>query len=59
MERLNREVVKMVNTAQFKDKKSRVGAEPVGSTPEECAEMIRNELVKWTTLVKQTGIRFN
>lgn len=55
--RLNQEVVKIVNTADVRQKLTTVGAEAVGSTPEECAEVIRNEIAKWTKLVKDTGIR--
>jgi tripartite-type tricarboxylate transporter receptor subunit TctC len=54
---LNSEVVKIVNTADVKQKLATVGAEPVGSTPEQCAQVIRNELAKWTKLIKETGIR--
>lgn len=55
--RLNREVVKIVNTADFKQRLSADGSEPVGNTPEECAEIIRNDLAKWTRLVKEAGIK--
>lgn len=56
--RLNEEVIMMVRDAGLQEKLTRQGSEPVGSTSEECAETIRNELKKWTSLVQQTGIRF-
>ena len=55
--RLNQEVVKMANTPEFKQRLITVGAEAVGSTPEACAQVIRDEIAKWTKLVKDTGIR--
>ena len=56
---LNGEIVAMMRDPGVQEKLTRQGAEPVGSTPEECAETIRNELKKWTSLVQQTGIRFD
>lgn len=56
---LNREIVAMVRDVGVQEKLQRQGSEPVGSTPEECADTIRNELKKWTNVVQQTGIRFD
>ena len=55
--RLYRESAKIVGTADFRQKVVGQGAEPVGSTPAECAEIISVELTKWTRLVKETGIQ--
>lgn len=33
------------------------GAEPVGNTPEEYAELIKSEIVKWTRVAKSAGIQ--
>jgi len=33
------------------------GAEPVGGTPDEFAELIKTEIVKWTRVVKSAGIQ--
>lgn len=55
--RLNQEAVKIIRTADFKQKMIGEGAEPVGSTPEEFAEIISSGLAKWTKLVKDAGIR--
>jgi len=53
---LNQEIVKVAKSNEFKQRIAAEGAEPVGSTPEECAETIKNELEKWTKLVKDTGL---
>ena len=34
----------------------KAGAEPVGSTPQQFADFIRTETVKWGSAVKQAGI---
>lgn len=53
--RLNREVVTFVHTADFKQKLSAVDAEPIGSSPEVCAETIKEEVAKWIKLAKEIG----
>ncbi len=55
--RLNQETVKIVNTADFKKMLKGQEAEPVGSTPEECVGIIKNEIAKWSKFQKETGIR--
>jgi hypothetical protein len=32
-------------------------AEPVGGTPEQCAEFVKCERVKWTDVVKRSGAK--
>jgi tripartite-type tricarboxylate transporter receptor subunit TctC len=34
-----------------------VGAEPVGSSPEEFAAFIRSELTTWAKVIQEVGIR--
>lgn len=55
--RLNREVVKIVRTPEFKQKMIEQGAEAVGNTPEEFAKIIKSDLAKWTKLVNDAGIK--
>ena len=55
--RLNQEVVKIIHTADFKQKMMGEGAEAVGNTPEEFAEIIKSGLAQWTKLVKEAGIK--
>ncbi len=57
--RLYEETVRMVNTADFKQKLSSQALNAVGSTPEVCAEGIKREVAKWTKLAKETGIRLH
>jgi tripartite-type tricarboxylate transporter receptor subunit TctC len=63
--RTPRVIVDMVNAAvmralQLPDVKQRmadVGFEIVGSSPDEFARLIREEIPKWTKVVKETGIK--
>ncbi len=53
--RLHDEIVKALNTPALKKSLQAQGAEPVGDTPEQFAEHIRNEIAKWAKVVKQSG----
>lgn len=55
--RLNREIVGAVADADVQKSLFTAGAEPVGSTPEQCAATIAHELALWTKLVREAGIR--
>lgn len=54
--RLHDEVVKILAQAEVRETLARAGAEPVGSTPEQFGEFIRNETAKWGAAVKRAGI---
>lgn len=57
VQRLNREMQRVVANADFKAKMLPTGAEPVGSSAEEAAEGMRNAIATWTRLVKETGLK--
>ncbi|HEY1226780.1 MAG TPA: tripartite tricarboxylate transporter substrate binding protein [Ramlibacter sp.] len=50
--RLNAEIVKIVNSPEFRKQMADIGAEPVGDKPEEMARQIRDETAKFAELVK-------
>lgn len=51
-EKLNAEVVKIIQSAEFKKKMFDIGAEPVGNKQEEMAKQIKEETEKFRHLVK-------
>lgn len=55
--RLNDEVVSAVRSPDAKKRLLDDGCEPVGSSPEEYATLIRTEITKWRKVVRDTGIR--
>ncbi len=57
--RLNQEIVKIAQSPDFKQKLAVESTDAVGSTPEECADVVKNELAKWTRLRRETGIKFD
>jgi tripartite-type tricarboxylate transporter receptor subunit TctC len=54
--RLNREIVRIVHLPEVIQKMATDGSEPVGSTPEQFAAHIKSEVEKWQDLIRKTGI---
>lgn len=56
VQRMHDEIVKILAMPDVRETLVKAGAEPVGSTPEQFAEFIRNETVKWGNAVRLAGI---
>jgi tripartite-type tricarboxylate transporter receptor subunit TctC len=54
--RIHAEAIKALQTETLKEKLAAEGAEPVGSSPSEFAQLIRNELEKWTRVARSARI---
>ena len=50
--KLNREIVAMLRDGDARDRLNTLGAEILGSTPEEFGTVLRNDVRKWTDLAK-------
>ncbi len=50
--RLNTELVKIIQSPEFKKQMADIGAEPIGNKPEEMAKQIHDETEKFANLVK-------
>jgi tripartite-type tricarboxylate transporter receptor subunit TctC len=57
VQRLNAELVKAMNSAEIKSRLSAEGAELVGSSPEQYAQILRTDIAKWAQVIKTSGIR--
>lgn len=55
--RLNKEIVKVLNTAQLKERILKMGMQPVGSSAAELKALVVAEVAKWGQVVKEAGIR--
>jgi tripartite-type tricarboxylate transporter receptor subunit TctC len=55
--KLNGEVVKALKTTGFQERISALGAEPLGSTPEELGAFIRAQVQKMGKAVKESGAK--
>lgn len=57
VDRLHREIVKIVRSPEFNDVLTSEGATAVGNTPTEFDAVIRADVKKWAGVVKEAGIR--
>lgn len=55
--RLNIEIVKIINAPDVRKRLIDLGFVPVGNTPQEFAEVIKFQVGKWSKIVKDAGIR--
>jgi tripartite-type tricarboxylate transporter receptor subunit TctC len=57
VDRVYSEVAKTLKVPEMRERLLRDGIEPIGSTPEQYAEHIKKEMVKWGKVVKDSGAR--
>lgn len=57
IDRLNREIVKIVRTPEFAQVLVGEGATAVGNTPAEFDAIVRADIKKWAKIIKDNGIR--
>ncbi len=54
---LHREIVKGIAAADVREQLSALGAEPVGSTPEEFSTVLKRDLAKWMKVAREVKIQ--
>ena len=54
--RLNAEMVKVIQSPEFRKRMEEIGAEPVGNSAEQMAAQIRSETEKFARLVKEAKV---
>ena len=57
IERLNAESVKVMMTADTRERLRAMGGEPDSSTPEQTAEFLRAEYARWGKVIREAGIK--
>jgi tripartite-type tricarboxylate transporter receptor subunit TctC len=57
--RLNREIVRHLQTAEVKERFLNVGVEVIGSTPAELAAAVRSDQERLGKMIRDAGIRAN
>ncbi len=55
--KLNKEIVRILNLPETKEKLTGIGMEVVASTPEQFAQVIKDDAVKFGSIIKTAGIR--
>lgn len=59
IDRYHREIVRILNTPEVRDKLLAVEFEMVAGSPEQFGEWIRTEILRWGKVIKQTGAKVN
>jgi len=54
--RLNTEIVKLINSPEFRKRMDDIGAEPVGNTSEQMAQQIRDDTERFAELVRKAKV---
>jgi tripartite-type tricarboxylate transporter receptor subunit TctC len=57
LEKLNAEVAKLLNSAEVRDGWGKQGAVPMGMTVEQFDKFLRDDIAKWASVVKATGMK--
>jgi tripartite-type tricarboxylate transporter receptor subunit TctC len=55
--RLSQEVAKAVNAPDLRDKLVQMGIDPVGSTPDQLAQFLGDEIAKWAKVINTAGVK--
>jgi len=55
--KLHRAVVAALNDGAVRERFTSSGADPVGNSPEEFAQLVRSEVAKWAKVVKGAGLK--
>jgi tripartite-type tricarboxylate transporter receptor subunit TctC len=56
IDRLNGEIVAMLQTPEVQERIKREGAVPIGSSPEQWSARFRNEVAKWARVAQSAGL---
>lgn len=56
VQKFSREAARHVKSAELSERLTALGAEPVGSSPEECTPFIKSEATKWSRVIREAGI---
>ncbi|MCI3952136.1 MAG: Tricarboxylate transport protein TctC [Burkholderiales bacterium] len=59
VEQLSAEVAKAMKSATIRERTLEQGATPVGSTPAEFERFVRDEVAKWTRIIREAGIKLD
>ncbi len=57
IDHVNREVVRIVQAPDFRERLVQLGSDAVGSTPEQWGQFIKDEIEKWTKIARIAGVK--
>jgi tripartite-type tricarboxylate transporter receptor subunit TctC len=57
VQQLSAEIAKIMASPLMRERAAQEGATPIGNTPAEFERFVRAEIVKWTRIIQQSGIK--
>jgi tripartite-type tricarboxylate transporter receptor subunit TctC len=57
VQKLNQEIVRVLNTPELREKFLNIGIEPVGSTPEQLVVRVKSDMATLGKVIRDAGIR--
>jgi tripartite-type tricarboxylate transporter receptor subunit TctC len=57
IKKFNAALISSMNSPEIKDKFAAIGAEPIGSSPEDLAKYLNKEIERWGAIISSNGIR--
>jgi tripartite-type tricarboxylate transporter receptor subunit TctC len=55
--KMNAEMVRLVKQPDVQERMAGLGLDPVGNTPQEFAQFVKEDLARWARAVKETGVK--
>jgi tripartite-type tricarboxylate transporter receptor subunit TctC len=55
--KLNAEANRALKSPELMEQFRRLGYEPIGDTPEQCAARIESEVRRWTKIIRDAGVQ--
>jgi tripartite-type tricarboxylate transporter receptor subunit TctC len=57
VDKLYREIARIVQLPEVKERLAAIGFTPVGNTPEEFSAQIKREMARWAKVIREAGIK--
>jgi tripartite-type tricarboxylate transporter receptor subunit TctC len=57
--KLNAEMTKILNDTEFRASMTKMGVDPMPSTPEQFSDFLRKETIRWAKVVKDSGAKLD
>jgi tripartite-type tricarboxylate transporter receptor subunit TctC len=59
VDKLSAEITRMQSQADIREQLSAQGIDPMTATPAQVSSMIKTDLARWQTVIKETGLKAN
>ena len=57
VEKLNADIVRVLNMPDVRERLAAMGSTPVGGTPEQFGDYVKREIERWGRVIRESGIK--